>query len=132
MNANEPTFFPKMQAKLSALWIFVLLNILFRDIHELGRPGMLEEMMNSNVSEELFLFAAIFLQIPLSMVILSQLLPPHINRWANIIAGALAIVSVIVAGPADLDDYFFAGVEIVALLTIIWFAWRWRTAQEVI
>ena len=130
MHLNETIFTPEIKAKLSALWIFVLLNMLFRDIHELGRPGMLAEMMSSNVSEELFLFAGIFLQIPLGMVIFSRLLPPNVNRWANMIAAALTIVAVIIAGPADLDDFFFAGVEIIALLLIIWFAWRWRSAKE--
>jgi hypothetical protein len=130
MNTKETIFTLELKAKLSALWIFVLLNMLFRDIHELGRPGMLAEMMSSNVSEELFLFAGIFLQIPLGMVILSRLLPPNINRWANMIAAGLTIVAVINAGPADLDDFFFAGVEIVTLLLIIWLSWRWRTAKE--
>ena len=34
---------------LSTLWIFLLLNIFARDIHELGRPGMLEQMMTGVV-----------------------------------------------------------------------------------
>ena len=30
---------------LSSLWIFVLFNMLFRDIHEFLRPGAIEEFM---------------------------------------------------------------------------------------
>ena len=37
------------QTLLSTLWIFVILNIFARDIHELGRPGMLEQMMQTNL-----------------------------------------------------------------------------------
>jgi len=38
-----------MRAKLSALWIYVFLNMIFRDLHELGRPGFLKEMMTGVV-----------------------------------------------------------------------------------
>ena len=27
------------RAKLSSLWVYVFLNMIFRDLHELGRPG---------------------------------------------------------------------------------------------
>ena len=40
----------EFKAVLSALWIFFLLNMLFRDIHELFRPGLLEEMMTGIVN----------------------------------------------------------------------------------
>jgi hypothetical protein len=32
---------------------------------------------------------------------------------------------VIGIGPKDLDDMFFATIEVVALALIIWFAWKW-------
>ncbi|WP_210115123.1 hypothetical protein [Roseovarius aestuariivivens] len=34
---------------LSILWIFVILNFFARDIHELGRPGMLEQMISGTI-----------------------------------------------------------------------------------
>ena len=34
---------------LSTLWIFIILNFFARDIHELGRPGMLEQMMSGTI-----------------------------------------------------------------------------------
>ena len=34
---------------LSVLWIFVVLNFFARDIHELCRPGMLEQMMSGTI-----------------------------------------------------------------------------------
>ena len=50
MDANQKIFITDMKAKLSTLWIFVLLNIIFRDIHEFFRPGLLEEMMTGVVN----------------------------------------------------------------------------------
>ena len=34
---------------LSVLWISIILNFFARDIHELGRPGMLEQMMSGTI-----------------------------------------------------------------------------------
>lgn len=38
------------KAKLSSLWIFVFFNMIFRDRHEFGRAGFLEEMMTGVVN----------------------------------------------------------------------------------
>lgn len=100
MNTNKKTTGMDMKAKLSTLWIFVLFNIVFRDIHELFRPGFLEEIMTGTVNgvqltEERLLVAGIMMEIPIVMVVLSRVLKYRINRWANIIGGAIGIVFVI-------------------------------------
>ena len=76
------------RALLSTLWIFVLLNMIFRDIHEFFRLGLLEEMMtgivNGNqVTEQVMLIGAFMVEIPILMVLLSRILNYRINRWAN-------------------------------------------------
>ncbi len=121
------------KALLSTLWIFVLLNMIFRDIHEFFRPGLLEEMMtgivNGNqVTEQVMLIGAFMVEIPILMVLLSRILNYRINRWANIIIGAVTIALVIGMGQKDLDDIFFATVEVIALSAIIWLAAKWREA----
>ena len=121
------------RALLSTLWIFVLLNIIFRDIHEFFRLGLLEEMMtgvvNGNqVTEQVMLIGAFMVEIPILMVLLSRILNYRINRWANIIIGAVTIALVIGMGQKDLDDIFFATVEVIALSAIIWLAAKWREA----
>ncbi len=119
------------KALLSTLWIFVLLNMIFRDIHEFFRPGLLEQMMtgvvNGNqVTEQVMLIGAIMVEIPLLMVLLSRILNYRINRWANIIIGAVTIALIIAMGQKDLDDIFFATIEVIALSAIIWLAVKWR------
>ena len=119
------------KALLSTLWIFVLLNMLFRDIHELFRPGLLEEMISGTVngvqmSDGLLLISGILLEIAIVMVVLSRVLKVPINRWANIIIGTIIIMLVIINNTApDLDDIFFATIQVVALTCIIGFAWFW-------
>lgn len=130
MNTLQQVRTAQMQARLSTLWIFILLNVIFRDIHELFRPGVLEEMGTGTVggvqmTEGLLLRAGILLEIPIAMVLLSQVLPYRVNRWANIVVAPLVILSVLAARPSDLDDIFFASMEIVALLVIAWAAWRY-------
>ena len=135
MNTNKKATGMDRKVLLSTLWIFVLLNIIFRDIHELFRPGLLAEMMTGTVNgiqmtEGLLLVAGISIEISIAMVLLSRVLNYRVNRWANIIAGAIAIEFIIASGAGDLDDMFFATIEVVALLFVIWTAWRW-SKQEV-
>lgn len=131
MTINPNINLLEMKTKLSALWIVVLFNMLFRDMHEFARTGFLEEMlaMTSNgaqIPEGLLLGAAIVLQIPIGMVFLTQVLAIRINRWANIIAAAITIVMIVSNNLSpDLDDAFFVVVECAALLLVIWYAWRW-------
>ncbi len=128
-NSNINLLATKM--KISTLWIVVLFNMLFRDLHEFARTGFLEEMlaMTSNgaqISEGLLLGAAIFLQIPITMIFLTQVLNIKLNRWANMIAAVFSIVMIVSNNLApDLDDLFFVVVECAALVLVIWYAWRW-------
>jgi len=123
-----------MKARLSTLWIFALLNVIFRDIHEFFRPGMLDELLTGVVNgvtmtEEMLLVAGILLEIPILMVILSRVLTYRWNRLANLIAPVLTVVAVVANGVNDLDDMWFIGVVIITLLVIMWTAWRWRKPQ---
>lgn len=123
MDTSRQLITMEMKARLSTLWIFVLLNLLFRDIHELFRPGLLQEMMTGTVNgvqmtQGVLLAGGIMLEFLIAMVILSRVLEYRANRWANMIVSAVAIPLVVGSGPKDLDDRFFATVEVVALVGI--------------
>jgi hypothetical protein len=123
-----------MKAKLSTMWIFVHLNIIYRDIHELFRPGFLEEIMSGIVNgvqltEEFMLVAGILWEIPIAMVLLSLVLAYRVNRWANIIAGLITIAFIVFNGAQDLDDMWFYAIVVITLLSIIWYAWKWRNSS---
>jgi uncharacterized membrane protein YphA (DoxX/SURF4 family) len=131
MTTNPTNKLLEMKIKLSALWIVVLFNMIFRDLHEFLRTGFLEETlaMTSNgaqVSEGLLLAAAIVLEIPIAMIFLTQVLNAKANRWANLVAAVFMLVAIISNNLApDLDDVFYVAFECVALLLVIWYAWRW-------
>ena len=131
MTTNPNNNLLETKIKLSTLWIVVLFNMLFRDIHEFLRTGYLEELlaMTSNgaqISEGLLLAAAIVLEIPIIMIFLTQILKVKANRWANMIVAAFMIVATISNNlTPDLDAMFFFGAAFAALLFVIWYAWRW-------
>ncbi len=133
MTTNTNNNLLEMKIKLSALWIVVLFNMVFRDLHEFLRTGYLEEMlaMTSNgaqISEGLLLAAAIVLEIPIIMIFLTQILKVKANRWVNMIAAVFMIVAIISNNlTPDLDDMFFFGAACAALIFIIRYAWKWSS-----
>jgi hypothetical protein len=121
---------------LSTLWLFEMLNFFARDIHELGRPGMLEQIMSGVVdgvvvTEPLMLVGGIMFEIPILMVVLSRALRRGINRGLNLVAAPLTIAMIVMENlNPDLDNIFFMALQIAALMVIIRVARRWRHESE--
>jgi len=121
---------------LTALWIFVVLNFFARDIHELGRPGMLEQMMSGvidgvEITEALMLLGGVMIEIPILMAVLALVLPRRINRWTNAGAGFLTTAMIIAANlDPDLDNLFFMIIQLIALAIISRVAWVWSEDQS--
>ena len=123
-----------MRTRLSTLWIFVMFNYLYCDVVALIDPGLLKQFMAGNVggmqiSQEFLLGAAILMEIPIAMVLLSRLLKYGANRWANMIAGAVMTAvqfSTLFFGSSPTTYYvFFSLIEIGCTAFIVWFAWKW-------
>ena len=134
MNTNTSTTIQETRARLSTLWIFIMLNMLFADIFSFMQPGALEQIMSGSaeqiqITPEFLLAAAMLTEIPIAMVLLSRVLAHKPNRIANIAAALVTIVFVIGGGSMTATYIFFATIEIVGALCIIWFAWRWRVSQ---
>lgn len=129
MNANGKTAEMDMKVKLSTLWIFVTFNMVFADIVGFMNPGALEQIMTGavgiEITQELLLVFSILLEIPIAMILLSRVLKYRANRWANIAAAVITILFVIGGGSTYLSYIFFATVEVVCMLLIIWYAWNW-------
>jgi hypothetical protein len=119
-----------IKAKLSTLWIVVMINMAFADIIGLMIPGTLQKMMAGDagsfqITQEIMLAFSIITEIPIVMIFLSRVLKNKLNRWVNIIAGAITIVYIIAGGSTNLVYYFFATIETVFLLLVIWYSWKW-------
>lgn len=120
----------KPQTLLSTLWIFVLLNMIFRDIHQMIKVDFIEEILTGTVNgieitDELMLLGGFLAEIPILMVLLSRILNNNANKWANIIAGVITIGVFATGIPSlDIDDAFHMAIEVAAILWIFRIAWK--------
>jgi len=114
----------KPQTLLSTLWIFILFNMLLRDLHEFPTEGYIEELMALKLSDQAMLLYGFIVEIPILMVLLSRILKDTANKWANLIAASVAMLGIASTLPAaDLDDLFFGLINVGALLTVMRTAW---------
>lgn|SRR5574341_122732 len=118
---------------LSTLWIFVMFNYLYCDIVGLMDPELLKQFMTGDVggihvTQGFLLQAAILMEIPTAMVLLSRVLKYGANRWANIIAGTIMTIvqfSTLFFGSPPTSYYiFFSVIEIACTSLIVWYAWK--------
>tara|TARA_R110001606_G_C15146254_1_gene625156 strand:+ start:198 stop:617 length:420 start_codon:yes stop_codon:yes gene_type:complete len=123
----------KHETLLSTLWLFVLLNMIFRDIHQFVKKGSIEEIMTGmvngiEITDELMLLGGFLAEIPILMVLLSRILDDRANKWANIITGLITLAVFATAVPSlDMDDAFHMTIEIAAILWIFQIAWKLPT-----
>jgi len=127
------TYSDQFGRTLSLLWLFAILNILFRDIHEMTMAGTISEIlsgrMNGNPVTEGALFAGAFaVELLLLAMLLSNLLVPKAARLLNLVLAPVAIGGVLFGVPNDPDDYFFATVEIFTFALIFVLSWNWVIA----
>jgi hypothetical protein len=118
-----------MKVKLSLLWIFAMLNYTYGDVVTLMDPVKHGSMQLTQG----FLFgASSFMEIPIVMVLLSRILTYRANRWANIFAGTIMTVALImtlfVAVPT-MYYAFFSVIEIVSTAMIVWYSWKWAESE---
>jgi hypothetical protein len=126
---------PDMPARLSALWIFLLFNMVFADIFSFMYPGFLGQIATgvvdgTTITPLFLLVAAVVTEISIVMVVLSRVLKPSVNRWVNMVAAVVTIAWVIGGGSFTPHYIFFASIEVATSLLIIGLAWNWRSVAE--
>lgn len=124
---------------LSTLWICAMLNYLYCDVVGLMDSGLLSQYVTGHVNgmaiTPTFLLAgSILMEIPIAMVLLSRVLGPRANRWANLIAGTLMTVvqaGTLWMGSSTTYYLFFSVLEIACTAAIVWLAWSWAVPTRV-
>lgn len=115
-------------AKLSTLWIVVMLNMIFADV-----LSIFVELVNKNTLDILgevettMAVAAIVTNISILMIYFSRVLPLKVNRIVSITAAILTMFYVIGGGSVTPHYIICATIEVVALLLIIRIAWLWNS-----
>ncbi|MEM0943132.1 MAG: DUF6326 family protein [Pseudomonadota bacterium] len=115
---------------LPTLWLFVLLNIIFRDLHQFVMPGFLETIMTGRfqgmeITPELMLLGGVVVSVPISMIPLSVLLARRYLRPVTAVAAILTTVTMIPPLPMDLDDGYHLVLQLGAMAGIGVTLWTW-------
>lgn len=115
---------------LASLWLFILLNIIFRDLHQFVMPGFIENVMTGrfngmDITPELMLLGGIVVSVPISMIPLSLLLERSFLRPLTIVAALVTSVTMIPPAPMDLDDTYHLVLQLLAIAGIVATCWRW-------
>jgi hypothetical protein len=131
MTTNKSTTTMDPRVRLSLLWIFVVLNMAYADILSLMDPtsAIRGVMAGAPMPAGGLMAGAILMETSIAMVILSWVLNYKVNRWVTILIGAITILAVVTGGHGPYYA-FFAAVEVVSILLIVWFAWKWKPAIE--
>jgi uncharacterized protein DUF6326 len=125
--------------RLSVLWLFALLNYLYADVIALFDIVGSGKHFQS-LPPWALMGSAVLMEIPIAMILACRLLPFGANRLANIMAGiALTLINGFLTfvppllgwgrPPAFAEYLFFATIETVCTLAIIWLAWTWSAVK---
>jgi Family of unknown function (DUF6326) len=133
MHTNPDT---AVRTRLSWMWVFVMLNMAYADILGFMDANILMQFLAGHaeqitITPSFLLLAAVLTEIPLAMVVLSQLLPRDANRWTNIAVSVFTVVYIWGGGVLSLPHYIFiASLETAGCLYIAWTAWRRLGSEE--
>ena len=121
-----------VKLKISALWIAMLFLFAYVDIFGFFRPWFIDEIQSgivagTQISQGFLMFGTVYILIPSLMVFLSLVLKPTINRWTNIILALLYAISIVFFCIGETWAFYIFGsiVEVLLLLLIVWYAWKW-------
>jgi Family of unknown function (DUF6326) len=100
MNRSKSTSGIDPKVKLSLLWLFVVLNMAYADILSLMEPTspIRKIMAGAPMPAGGLLAGAVLMETAIVMVILSWVLSYKVNRWVNIVIGAVNMLAIVTGG----------------------------------
>jgi hypothetical protein len=132
MNAQNVLEDIRVKMKLAALWASFMFLYIYVDYFGLYMPDHINNILAGkmwviDITPVILLAALASVTIPALMIFLSIALSAKVNRWTNIIVAAVYIPYTLfnLAGEAWIHMMFGAVVEVVLLLLIIRYAWKW-------
>lgn len=131
-------FTVNVRMKISALWTSVMFCYIYADYFGLYVPGKLQGILEGKMAplgpttQTVLVGTSAMLAIPSVMIFLSLVLSPQLNRWANIVLGALYSL-IILATMWSWAFYIFYGVIEVSLTgLIVGYAWKWPRREAAV
>jgi hypothetical protein len=134
INTSAARILEDVQIKLSALWIVLMFVWQQGDVLRLYAGDVLvgEDIGGELISPELmWLVGAIWMTIPVVMILLSLTLKYRANRWANTIVGIFFVVlNLLGLGTYPWGyDKFLIIVGLLFNVLIVWYAWKWPVQE---
>ena len=121
-----------VKLKLAALWASFMFLYIYVDYFHLYMPGSVKDILAGkmyvfDITQVALLIGLVSVTIPALMIFLSVTLSAKVNRWVNIIIAAVYIPYTLfnLVGEAWIHMVFGAVVEVVLLLLVIRYAWKW-------
>lgn len=118
-----------LRLKMAALWASFMVLYTFVDYFALYMPGKLEDILAGKVftfdiSPTFLLVVMGLVALPALMIFLSAALPNYLNRWVTPAIAILLIPYMLfnLTGEAWPHMYLAAGLEVIQLLLIAWYA----------
>lgn len=120
----------EMRIRLSMLWVALMLTYLLGDVLRIfAEEFRNKEMqdMKEKTKQKLYLGIAVFMSLPILMVVLSMTLDNPLNRWLNIILSAVFFLFNLFGLPTYKSAYdrFLIVVGLVINVVTAWQAWQW-------
>ena len=139
-SALKTTIVNDRKVVLSTFWIYLSVNYIYCDHLGIMEMGMLKGLLQGyvgtiHITQQFLMVAALLMQIPFLMIVLSRILNYTANRFANLIAAILMIIvqlGTMGIGTSPSWVYiFYSVIEIVCNLIIVWIAWNWTYRQDI-
>jgi hypothetical protein len=124
-----------VKIKLSALWTALMFCFTYADILAHMRSDIIEgiligEIGGVQITQEALIGSAILMVFPIVMIFISLMLNAKVNRWLNIVLGAIYaginLITMLMTGGGWTYYYIFAVVEVAISVIIVWVAWKWK------
>ena len=112
---------------LSTLWVATTLTYLLGDVLRIFSGNIVPgEIGGMKLTQVMSLGIAIFMVIPIIMVVLTLTLPYPMNRWANIIVAIVFFgFNLLSLSDYSVSDKFLLIVSMGFNLMTVWYAWNW-------
>jgi hypothetical protein len=123
--------------KISVLWLFYIAAFLAVMMLGTMEPGVLSQFLDTGeigglkIGQEVLLFFAVMMLVPLVMAFLSLTLKDSTNRWANVIVGIIytgfqlfALIETLTLPTVYGYAVLMETTKVVVPILVIWYAWK--------
>ena len=129
------------KVRLSVLWLMAMVSDVASVLLYIMNPAVLESIIETGavdgeaVTPEALLVGAVIYMIMLVMAFLSLTLKDKVNRWSNVVVGAVFLVLWVVslieflAAPSG-SQILLVILDIIFFGLIVWYAYKWPKKTE--